>query len=89
MNTIENIYNTKGFRCSRKAYVGQCAIEYFISLLVADAFLANLLSNMGISDALIGIISSFISFAFLFQLFSIFLVRKIRNTKKQLLCSIA
>ena len=59
-----NIYNTKEYKRSRKAYIIQCTSEYSITLLVADAFLANLLSNMGISDVLTGIISSFISFAF-------------------------
>ena len=77
-----NIYNTKEYKRSRKAYIIQCTSEYFITLLIADAFLANLLSNMGISDVLTGIISSFISFAFLFQLLSIFLVTKIQNTKR-------
>ncbi len=77
-----NIYNTTEYKRSRTAYALQCTFEYFVMLLVADAFLANLLTNMGISDALTGIISSFISFAFLFQLMSIFLVTKIRNTKK-------
>ena len=79
---MENIYDLKEYKRSRKAYIAQCSFEYFITLLVADAFLANLLSNMGISDSLTGIISSFISFAFLFQLLSLFLVKKITNTKK-------
>lgn len=82
---MENIYNSKEYKRSRKAYIAQCSFEYFITLLVADAFLANLLSNMGISDSLTGIISSFISFAFLFQLLSLFLVKKIRNTKKSVI----
>ena len=79
---MENIYDLKEYKRSRKAYIAQCSFEYFITLLVADAFLANLLSNMGISDSLTGIISSFISFAFLFQLLSLFLVKKIKDTKK-------
>ena len=36
-----NIYNTKEYKRSRKAYIIQCTSEYFITLLVADAFLAN------------------------------------------------
>lgn len=79
---MEDIYNTHEYKQSRKAYIAQCAFEYFIMLLVADAFLANLLTSIGISDSYIGVISSFISFAFLFQLLSIFLVKKITNTKK-------
>jgi len=60
----------------------QCTIEYFVSLLVADAFLAKLLSHIGISDSLVGIISSFITLAFLFQLLSIGLVKVMKNTKR-------
>lgn len=67
-----NIYNTKEYKRSRKAYIIQCTSEYFITLLVADAFLANLLSNMGISDVLTGIISPFILLPFIphFELYS-------------------
>ena len=62
--------------------MAQCAFEYFISLLVTDAFLAKLLAYIGISDSLIGIISSFISMAFVIQLMSIFLMRLKVSTKK-------
>lgn len=79
---MADIFNTPEYKRSRGAYTGQCTFEYFVSILVTDAFLAKLLSSMGVSDALIGIISSFISFAFLFQLFSLYLVQKITNTKK-------
>ena len=54
MESLSNIYNTKEYKSSRIAYAMQCTFEYFVMLLVADAFLANLLSNMGISDALTG-----------------------------------
>lgn len=77
-----DIFQSSDYTRSRKAYVIQCTLEYFVSLLVADAFLAKLLTNVGVSDSLIGIISSFISMAFLFQLFSIALVQKFSNTKK-------
>ena len=68
-------YQSPEYRRSRAAYTAQCAVEYFISLLVTDAFLAKLLSYLGISDALTGIISSFITLAFVIQIFSILLVR--------------
>lgn len=80
-----NLYLSKEYVQSRRAYMAQCTIEYFISILVADAFLAKLLTHIGISDSLTGIISSFISFAFLFQLLSIWLVKKIKSTKKTVL----
>lgn len=75
-------FNSIEYKRSRKAYTAQCAIEYFVELLVADAFLAKVLTFIGISDALVGIISSFITFAFFFQLLSIYLVRTRISTKK-------
>jgi len=77
-----NIYDSPEYKRSRYAYSLECAFEYFVSLLVTDAFLASLLSHIGLSDSLIGLITSFISVAFLFQLFSVFAVRKITNTKR-------
>ncbi len=67
---------------SRIAYAAQCAFDHLISLLITDAFLAKLLTNIGISDSVIGIISSFISFSFLFQLMSISMVPKMKNVKR-------
>jgi F0F1-type ATP synthase assembly protein I len=74
-------FNSHDCKRSRRAYILECAFEYFIALMVADAFLATLLTNLGLDDAVIGVISSLISLAFLFQLFSIFVVQHIRNVK--------
>ena len=74
-------FSLPSYKRSRWAYTLECAFEYFIALLVSDVFLATLLSEMGIPDSVIGIISSLISFAFLFQLFSLFIVQHIRNVK--------
>ncbi len=74
-------FSSSAYKRSRIAYSAQCTFEYLISLLLTDAFLAKLLTNIGIGDALIGIISSFVSFAFLFQLLSIELVARIKNVK--------
>ena len=59
--------------------------EYFIALLATDAFLAKLLKDIGISDALTGVLSSLISFTFLFKLFSIPLAGKIKSVKKSVI----
>ncbi len=75
-------YNSKEYKRSRAAYAAQCTFEYFVTLLVADAFFAKLLTHLGISDSVIGILTSLVSLAFIFQLFSIFIVQKIRNVKK-------
>ena len=77
----DQLFSLPAYKRSRWAYTFECAFEYFVSLMVADAFLATLLTNMGISDATIGVISSLISLAFLFQLFSILVVQHIRNVK--------
>ena len=77
-----DVYSSAEYKRTRRAYVAECTFEYFVSLLVTDAYLSTLLHHMGISDAMVGIISSLISFAFLFQLFAIFAVRHIVNTKR-------
>ncbi len=79
---MDNRFATKEYTRSRNAYMVQCAFEYFIALLVSDAFLAKLLSALEVSDKYIGIISSFVSLAFVFQLLSIFLVKTKTSTKK-------
>ncbi|MBQ7322041.1 MAG: hypothetical protein IJW99_08085 [Clostridia bacterium] len=79
--TDQMIFDTPAYKRSRWAYTIECAFEYFISLMVADAFLATLLTAMGLSDAVIGVISSLISLAFLFQLFSILVVPHIHSVK--------
>ena len=75
-------YTSLEYKRSRQAYVAQSTFAYFIELLVADAFLAKLLTSIGLSDAVVGIVSSFISVAFIIQLASIPLVRVKISTKK-------
>lgn len=85
LNTLKQTdskFDSPEYKRSRTAYSAQCAFEYFIALLVSDAYLAKLLSVIGLSDGLIGIISSFITVSFLFQLTSIILVRRMTNTKR-------
>ena len=78
-------YNSPEVKRSRKAYMAQCTFEYFIALLVADAFLAKLLLSLGLSDAAVGIVSSFISVAFIVQLASIPLMKAKMSTKKMVI----
>lgn len=77
-----DIFNSPQYKRYRSAYVTQCTIEHLLGLLVLDAFFAKLLSYIGLSDAMVGIISSFSSMAFLFQLLSIRLVQTKISTKK-------
>lgn len=74
-------FQSREYRISRGAYKAQCMFEYFIAILVSDAYLSKLLATIGLSDMQIGVISSFISLAFLFQLASVFFVGYIRNVK--------
>lgn len=82
MEENTNLYESRDFKRSRAAYKWECAFEYFVSLMVADSLLAKLLTSIGFSDAETGILSSFITLAFLFQIISIFVIRKITNTKR-------
>ena len=82
MADTPNVFDSKEYKRSRRAYVIECMFEYFVATLVADAFIAKLLKYFGTSDALCGIISSFISLSFLFQIFSVLLMGRIRNTKR-------
>ena len=81
-NMDRDIYESSEYRRSRIAYIGNCTFEYLVSILVTDAFLAKLLTHMGISDVITGIISSLVSFSFLFQLLAIYLMAHLKNTKR-------
>lgn len=78
----KSIFDSKEYKRSRFAYSAQCAFEYFMALLAGDAYLAKLLTVLELPDELIGIISSFITAAFLFQLTSIILLRRMKNIKR-------
>ena len=78
----ERDFGSKVYKRSRKAYAMECTFEYFVSLLVTEAFLAKVLTSIGVSDGLIQIISTLIALSQLFQFFSIFVVQKITNTKR-------
>ena len=82
MDQSQSVYSEKSYKRSRNAYKMECTFEYFVTLLIADAYLAKVLSSIGMSDALIGIVSSFVSLAFLFQLAAVFVVQRISNTKR-------
>lgn len=75
-------FNSAEYKRSRNSYIVQCTAEYFVSLLVTDAYLSRLLANIGMSDSLIGIISSFITLAFVIQIATIFLLRINVSAKK-------
>lgn len=82
MTSTEDVFSTAPYIRSRRAYRVQCAFDYFVSILVSDAFLAKLLKDMGISDSAVGIISSLISVSFLFQLLSVPFVDRIKKLRR-------
>lgn len=79
---MNDLFDSPSYKRSRIAYHIQCVTEYLVTLLVADAFLAKLLKQIGLSDSTIGIVSSLMSLAFLVQLGTIFLMQHISNVKK-------
>ena len=64
------------YRSSRACTIITASLEYFVSLLVIGSYLAKLTSDIGIPDAVTGILTSFVSLGFGFQLFAIFLINK-------------
>ena len=59
-------------------YIIEAMLEYFISLIIADAYIAKVTAAIGMSPGLTGILTSFMSLGFLFQVFALFLARKKR-----------
>ena len=76
-------FQSPHYKRSRAVYMAQCTFEYLLALLVTDAFLTKLLGHLGLDDTTIGIISSFITLAFVIQIFSLFLY-KLRASSKTL-----
>ena len=77
-----NKFSSPDYKRSRFGYISTCLFRHLTSIMVSDAFLASLLAELGISDYMIGIISSFITLAFLFQLTTVFFLHKVRNVKR-------
>ncbi len=66
-------------------YIIEAGVEYFISLLITGAYLAKVSTAIGISDAVTGILSSFVSLGCTFQIFALILARK-RKIKRFIIC---
>lgn len=69
------------YRSSRRMYILEAAIEYFISILVSGAYFARLTTAIGMSDSLTGVLSSLTSLGCSFQLLAIFFGNK-RGVKR-------
>ena len=69
------------YKSSRILYVIEATLEYFISLLVAGAYLAKLTTSIGLPDSLTAILTSFVSLGCGFQLVEIF-ISKNKSVKR-------
>ncbi len=69
------------YKSSRFYYLLESAFEYFITILVGGAYIANLTSYIGLSDSLTGIVTSFVSLGWTFQMVAIF-ISKSKPCKK-------
>lgn len=61
---------------SRVLYIIEAALEYFVSIAVGGVYLANITKAIGISDAITGIITAFVSLGCGFQIIALFLAHK-------------
>ena len=73
---MEVVNNKDEYKTSRIFYIIEAAVEYFISLLVTGAYFAKITAALGMNDTLTGILTSFVSLGFGFQIIAIFLANK-------------
>jgi len=76
MNAVKQVGKKDRYAFSRAMYIIEAALEYFIALVVADAYLAKVGQSIGMSDSLIGILSAFVSLGCGMQIVAIFLTGK-------------
>ena len=81
MTNEHGIYDSAEYKKSRYAYMMECTFEYFVALLVGDAYLASLLTSIGMPDSMVGIVSSVASLLFCFQLLTMVFVQHVKNVK--------
>ena len=78
---MNNIYN-KINKHNQTAYIIQAMLEYFVTLLVTGAFLAAILKNIGVPDAVVGVISTLTSLGISAQLVAVIFIRPKGSVKK-------
>ena len=85
MNAAAQVKTKDPYAFSRVMYIIEAALEYFISLVVTDAYLAKVGQSIGMSDSLIGILSAFVSLGCGMQIVAVFLTG--RDSVKKLVIS--
>ncbi len=68
--------NDNKYAFSRFLYIIEAALEYFISIAVGSVYLAKITSSIGMSDALTGILTAFVSLGCGFQIIALFVSHK-------------
>ena len=62
-------------------YIAEAGLEYLISILITGAYLAKLTTNLGFSDSLTAVLSSFVALGYGFQLLSIVFFKSGKRVK--------
>ena len=73
---MEKEQKKDGYEFSRVLYIIEAALEYFVSIAVGGVYLAKITKDIGISDAITGIITAFVSLGCGFQIIALFLAHK-------------
>ena len=72
----KNLQTKDKYALSRIMYIIEAALEYFVSIAVGGVYLAEITKSIGISDAITGIITAFVSLGCGFQIIALFLAHK-------------
>ncbi|MBQ3589268.1 MAG: MFS transporter [Clostridia bacterium] len=67
---------SKKYAFSRLLYIIEAALEYFVSIAVGTVYLAKITASIGMSDALTGILTAFVSLGCGFQVIALFISHK-------------
>lgn len=62
---------------TRLMFILEAALEYFFTIMISGAYLANLTAAIGMSDALTGILSSIVALGSAFQLSALLLANRL------------
>ncbi len=73
---MEILVKKDNYKISRVMYIIEALLEYFIALGIGADYLATLALEIGMSDALIGIIEAFVSLGATFRIFAVLLANK-------------
>ena len=74
---METLVKKDEYKISRIMYIIEALLEYFIALGIGADYLATLAIEIGMSDALIGIIEAFVSLGATFRIFAVLLANKV------------